>query len=360
MIADFTDALNQLERSRTELADNLNTKGVSASASEHLTGLVPKVLDIQGGGSGEWCPPAGWPDIKKILQEDTTPGFGGKYIQLITDHYDTINLTGALAYRTSDGAFYSANTTHTWDRLQDVPSTLGYKTRLVIYYTNASSAIDLQPTCLWVVLDLTLLSLIGTRRFLRAFEFINNKNLSPTITSVSGMLFSCSSLAKVPDVLNISNSTNTSNMFYYCTCLTKVPDVLNLSNSINTGGMFLGCSSLTKLPDVLDISLCTNANNMFSGCQVLTKVPDMLDVSSCIDTTNMFANAGNIKNLRLRGLKVSTNISASPFYTRDDLLFTITNLQTVTNETLTIGTTNMAKLTSGDIAIATSKGWTLA
>lgn len=45
------DYLTQLERDRDNLADNLVTMGVQASQSETITELVPKVLDIQGGGS---------------------------------------------------------------------------------------------------------------------------------------------------------------------------------------------------------------------------------------------------------------------------------------------------------------------
>lgn len=44
------DYLTQLERDRDNLADNLVTMGVEASQSETFTSLVPKVLDISGGG----------------------------------------------------------------------------------------------------------------------------------------------------------------------------------------------------------------------------------------------------------------------------------------------------------------------
>lgn len=47
----ISDKLNELITQRNNLADNLNTMGVSASQEETLTTLVPKVLDIQTGGT---------------------------------------------------------------------------------------------------------------------------------------------------------------------------------------------------------------------------------------------------------------------------------------------------------------------
>lgn len=419
-----------------------------------------------GGGttheSAEWQPSSDWPDIKSILENDDTQGYDGKYIQLITDHYTTISLTGALAYRTSDGILYGSDTIHTWDTTQDIPCSLGYKTRYVIYYTNETSAIIVQNTCLWTVLDLMLSSVatIASKYFLKAFEFINNKNISPTLasaasmfyncyslaklpgildlsncTSTASMFYACYSLVKVPDILDLSNCSSTANMFYtctslvkapdildlsnctstasmfhacyslvkapdvldlsncistanmfyactslvkapdvislsnctstagmfqYCYSLVKAPDILDLSNCTNTANMFYNCYSLTKVPDILDLSNCTSMASMFQYCYSLTKVPDILDLSNCTDTENAFTSAPYIKNLRIMGLKVSANIAAIAVCTREDLVFILTNLQIVTGQTLTIGSTNVAKLSNDDKAIATEKGWTLA
>ena len=48
-----TDYLNQLISDKADLAANLTLKGVTASSSETFTELVPKVLDISGGGT-DW------------------------------------------------------------------------------------------------------------------------------------------------------------------------------------------------------------------------------------------------------------------------------------------------------------------
>ncbi len=47
------DYLNDLVAQKNALADNLNTKGVSASQNETLNTLVPKILQISGEGGGD-------------------------------------------------------------------------------------------------------------------------------------------------------------------------------------------------------------------------------------------------------------------------------------------------------------------
>lgn len=59
--------------------------------------------------------------------------------------------------------------------------------------------------------------------------------------------------------------------------------------------------------------------------------------------------------------KVSLDLSSCTKLTHDSLMVIINGLQTVTgSKVLTLGATNLAKLTYEEKAIATSKGWTLA
>jgi len=393
---------------KSKMTENLTQQGVAPDETS-LNTLADNILDIQSGGA--WQPPADWPDIKTILQNDSTPDYGGKYIQLISDHNDTIALSSALAYRTSDGAFYTANTTHTWNKSLDTPGAMGFSTRWIVIYTNAESRINLQSNALWTVLDLMLNSVnsISGKRMLKAFEFLEGKNLSSGLTSAAGMFYNCSALTRVPDVLNLSGVTNVQQLFYNCYSLTRIPDVLDLSGVTNAQQLFYNCYSLTRVPDVLDLSGVTNTQQMFSSCSALTRVPDVLDLSSVTNAQNMFylclsltrlpeilnlsgvtnalqmfyacyalsqfpglldlsgvTNAQNmfqgspfIQSLKIHGAKTSLDLSPSTFFTQGDLLYTIQNLQAVTGETLTLGSVNCAKLSAGEIALATAKGWTV-
>ena len=58
-MAATADYLNKLVEQKNTLADNLATKGVSASHDETLETLVPKVLEISGGAGGNGIYPIG-------------------------------------------------------------------------------------------------------------------------------------------------------------------------------------------------------------------------------------------------------------------------------------------------------------
>lgn len=130
-------------------------------------------------------------------------------------------------------------------------------------------------------------------------------------------------------------------MFSNCVSLKTIPD-LDTSNIEWMSSMFSSCASLTSIP-LLDCGKVTSANNMLYGCKSLTDL-------------------GGFKDL-----KVSITygfLEDSPNLTTESLMNVINNLYDLTanglsGETLKFGTTNLNKLTSDQIAVATNKGWTL-
>lgn len=133
--------------------------------------------------------------------------------------------------------------------------------------------------------------------------------------------------------LDTSNAYSTGGLFSGCGDLISIPEI-NISNSNNMGMMFFDCSSLTTIP-LLDTSLVTSLYYAFGGCALLT-------------------NLGGFKNL-----KVDLDLSGSPLLTHESLMNVINNLTSVTNKTLSLGETNLAKLTDEEKIIAINKGWTL-
>ena len=131
------------------------------------------------------------------------------------------------------------------------------------------------------------------------------------------------------------------------------------SNVTNMSYMFDSCNSLTTIP-LLDTSNVTNMSYMFDYCSSLTTIPQ-LDTSNVINMTYMFKNCSSLTTIHMTGMKVSFDISASTKFTRETLVEILNNLATVSStRTLTMGSTNLAKLTDEDKKIATDKGWTLA
>ena len=205
------------------------------------------------------------------------------------------------------------------------------------------------------------------------------------VTNMNNMFNYCSSLASIP-LLNTSNVTDMGSMFSGCSSLTSIP-LLNTTNVVNMSYLFNRCSSLTSIP-LLDTSNVTDMRKMFSDCASLTSIPqidtrnvtnmyqmfsDSASLTSIplLDTTNVtdmgylfgwstmdkLTDLGGFKNL---SISVTSNfLDRCPKLTVESLMNVINNLATVSGKSLKFGSTNLNKLTAEQIAIATSKGWTL-
>ena len=199
---------------------------------------------------------------------------------------------------------------------------------------------------------------------LPSIPLLNTSN----VTDMRAMFDNCESLTTIPQ-LDTSNVTEMRNMFKNCTSLTNIP-LLNTSNVTFMGGMFTACSSLTTIPQ-LDTSKVTNIMHMFERCSALESIPllDCGNVTRAGEIINPAYEADQIHLTDLGGfknLKVSIDIQRAPNLTVQSLMNVINNLydfvgnsETGTNKILTLGTTNLDKLTDEQKAVATNKGWQL-
>ena len=221
--------------------------------------------------------PSDWPDIHAIVAADVQAGYAYKYIYLLADDYtySTFTVTATdLAFKTSDGKFYTSSTTHNWDLAQDIGTSV-YKVRWVIVYSNTESLNVVLPyEVLWLDGYSTKLGNTGYQDYyrLRAID----GTFQTGFTSAESMFAGCLSLTRVPDTLDLSSCTNTSSMFAGCLSLTRLPDILDLSSCKKMSSMFDNCLSLTRVPDTLDLSSCTNMSDMFYNCLSLTRLPQMI------------------------------------------------------------------------------------
>ena len=193
-----------------------------------------------------------------------------------------------------------------------------------------------------------------------SFEGIIQYSDTSNVTDMSNMFYSCSSLTSVPQ-LDTSNVTSMDSMFNYCSKLTTIPQ-LDTSNVTNMNSMFNYCSRLTSIPQ-LDTRNVTDMYSMFYYCYSLTSIPQ-LDTSNVTSMDSMFNVCSRLEEIHMINMKVDFDIHYSTKFTREALLEIINNCYDLTtlNKTarLTMGSTNLAKLTDEDKLIATNKGWTLA
>lgn len=176
------------------------------------------------------------------------------------------------------------------------------------------------------------------------------------VTTMNRMFYHSIGITTIPQ-LDTSNVTDMGYMLTFSN-ITTIP-LLNTSKVTDMSGMFRGCKKLTTIP-LLDTSNVINMAYMFNDCTNLTSIP-ALDTSKVTNMGETFTSCTNLKSILMYGMKVNFNISSSTKFEREDLVTILNNLATVrTTYKLTMGSTNLAKLTDEDKAIATGKGWTLA
>ena len=181
-------------------------------------------------------------------------------------------------------------------------------------------------------------------------------------------------LEEIPQI-DISNVTNMFFMFYNCRNIKEIP-VLNTENVTIMGNMFSGCSNLIKIPTLNTINV-RDFENIFRNCSKLTTVP-LLKANSvnyiydaftyCYELTTIggFENLGQAYETtqNANSQPYQLNLSYSTKLTHESLMNVINNLYDIKTkgckaQQLVLGSTNIAKLTAEEIAIATNKGWTV-
>lgn len=152
---------------------------------------------------------------------------------------------------------------------------------------------------------------------------------------------STSKIIDVKPVVYTDFTTATSLYSCFNSCLSVqsliLPDGFGQAAS-NISLCFLKCSSLSSLhlPNGFG-QAATSTALCFGACSALTDI------------------TGN------PNFKTSMSFTAATNLTHDSLMVIINGLQTVTTtQKLTLGATNLAKLTDAEKKIATDKGWTLA
>lgn len=327
--------------------------------ARHLGG-VSQMPTVFAQDNSTTPPAAGWQPDPAWQMEQRLADYAGTYAArlgtILTTSSTSTYAGGANAYRFSDNpsVLKTAAETHVWNDDNAPTDFRGHKFRWIIYYyTSANVAFTSTSTpnldSRYVVFDAVNITDIsrfasttdaGYLRKLESFAFINGAQISTGITNYSNFLFGALSLRAIPEYFQVAAATNLSGLFSYCYALDALPDGLNTAN-------------------------CTNFTNFCQQCSALYTIPRQLDLSSATVVTGMFTGSSALTNGSIRGVPINLNLSAITSLSPAFLINTVRDLpdMTATPRTLTIGSTNLAKISTtyaADISAANAKGWTIA
>jgi hypothetical protein len=134
----------------------------------------------------------------------------------------------------------------------------------------------------------------------------------------------------------------------------------------NCGNFQYAFSTLgTKRLGVLNLSKATSLNNLFYSNYHIQTIDEIISSESTPYNSTTFEGATSLTNIKFSGVIArDLNFSKNTKLTVASINSAISCLKDLTGTgttlTLTLGTTNLAKLSDSEKAVATQKGWTLA
>lgn len=163
-----------------------------------------------------------------------------------------------------------------------------------------------------------------------------------------------------------SKVINMMGMFQNCRKLAAL-DLSNFdtSNVQYMGSMFKDCFALTELDlRSFNTSMVGSMAEFLSGCSNLTTLKlSLLDLSKVSYAPSAFSTCVHLTNIigTITGIKFDINLIGSSFLTNASAMVFINGLANVdTAKTISFHKNTYLTLTEQQIAIATSKGWTVA
>lgn len=203
----------------------------------------------------------------------------------------------------------------------------------------------------------------------------------------ASMFNGCSYLADLDGIeeWDTGSATSMDSMFVSCSQLTALDlSGWDTAKVTTMGYMFSGCTYLASL-DVSGWNLgakLTNMNQMFNNCFRLTSLDltgwDLAAVTAMTSTFNGCTALATLTGGKAvaadggidgdasyfgKGPRVNFSVTNSANLDHDSLMFLLYWVQDRTGlaaRTLTLGATNLAKLSTAEKAVATGKNWTLA
>ena len=366
------EEIQRLKQAKSDIKASIINKGVAVDDAATLDAYPALIDSIQtGGGTGELT-----------LQEKTISIATNTTTEVVPDNgyngMTKVTVTTKVKPVIYDGTKLGNST---------------FKTIPDYDYSQIQNAGNLFNGCI----QLTTLGrrldcrnmVIGTGMFMSCRNLLYTTNIEPNsklffqyltntgnMTKMDKMFAYCGNLIGVSGKLSLSYlktdaCTTMRSMFYQDMMLSIVPQFTSTSNVTDMGFMFWGCNNFDAFDCNYDMSKVTDIEGIFTNSTItsFTKNNGPLDFSSVTNATDAFKGCTDLTTLAgFTGLKVSLSLSDCPL--------TVVSINNVINEmydfnangvipeegqgTLTLGATNLAKLSDEEKAVATGKGWILA
>ena len=325
---------------------------------EGYDGYSEVLVDVDSGGStpinlqeltvnenGEYLPDEGYDGFNKVVVEVDSSGSGLDFSSI---GYDT-EISQSINDTYNADIEYSKQLLDEWDKnITDGNNLYRYNKQLVyvpnINTLNLTSMTYMFDGCinLTTVPNLNTINVLYMQNTFSGCISLKTLNLLPTsnVTTMSSMFAGCTNLIALPD-FDTGKVNSLYSFLNKCSNIKEFPNI-NTSNVTNMGFMCSECGSLTTIP-LLDCGKVTQMIYVLYGCKSLTNLGGFKDLK--ISVTGQF-------------------IDQAPNLTIESLMNVINNVYDLTanglsGQSLKFGQTNLNKLTSEQIAVATAKGWTL-
>lgn len=215
-------------------------------------------------------------------------------------------------------------------------------------------------------------------------DSIQNLQINPdNATNTAYLCYGCSSLETVED-MSLPNVVSANDMFTQCVKLKKVV-LLDLSKATTMAGCFNNATALleAKIHGIKALQKCSHLFYINTSLELVEfddcDFSNVITIQQAFDSCSKLKNISGLKNLGKGYTQKTTNysyynlsFSSSHLLTHESLIevidklydlnltYGVANGGTLYSQKLTLGSTNLAKLTADEIAIATNKGWTVA
>ena len=203
-------------------------------------------------------------------------------------------------------------------------------------------------------------SMVSMFQYSRKLKSIDLSNFDTRkVTTLQNMFSGCSEIENINiSSFDTKNVTNISSMFQYCQKLKSI-DLSNFDtrNVESMASMFSRCPLVDLDISNFDMSKCDSISNIVSECSELVNLKFGTNLGKGYTTRTTNTSSYRVDLSYCTKLTHESLMSVINNLYDLNLTYSAIGIGTLYRQELKLGSTNLAKLTAEEIAIATNKGW---